>query len=200
MPEVVNQMPEVYKIFNDALRELDSKLKRKVEIRAIGGYAVLHHTQIDRFSKEIDSYSRIEFTNEEEKIIEEIGEKYTLDSSWLNYRWAASTLKDEIFDNAKWEKIDIDFKNIDFYVVSVDDLLESKFRACNIDEDDEDYVFRGNKDLRDIFTIANQIMKIKNYNEMENKLSTLFIKYPITVRGIKENQHYFKSQVINNED
>jgi len=189
-PEYKKKNSNVVK-FESALRKLDSKLKRVIEVRAIGGFAVLHYTQTDRFSREIDSYVKNEFTNEEEKIIEQIGIEFQLDNSWLNNRWAASSFSDDIFDNAKWEKIDYGFKNIDFYVVSIEDLLESKFRACNIDESDEDYVFRGSRDIQDIFAITKNVMKIVTIKDMKNKLKTLFDKYPITARLLQDNEHAF---------
>lgn len=120
--------------FEQALFLLDKKLDiagiNKIQIRAIGGFAMMYYGFRDNgYTIDIDSLTT-KYPVEVLKIIREVAFEMGLDEGWLNTD--CSTLEGfmtPLADQIVWEKAKYDFNNIDMKVANVAGLIRSKAKA-----------------------------------------------------------------------
>lgn len=141
--------------FDKALSSLDDKLSAlniHIEIKAIGGYALLKHgirQGADAVTVDIDSLTR-EYTGPVSEAIKQVAEEQHLSPGWLN---TGSVLDDpEIVEEmiqAEWIPQDTDYRSIDLSIADVPTLTRSKIIAA------ADAELSGRKrDVRDLIALT----------------------------------------------
>ncbi|MBQ4363555.1 MAG: hypothetical protein II782_06110, partial [Oscillospiraceae bacterium] len=117
--------------FNAALSALDKKLGHhglSIEIRAIGGYAMLYNKlRIGGYTMDVDTATR-DISPEVMEFVREVAEEKRLDEDWINNDSYILPEVVDIIDKLKWQKDD-SFDNIDLYVADIGSLLILKTRA-----------------------------------------------------------------------
>jgi len=141
--------------FRQSLKVLDEKLEgEKIEIRAIGGFALLFHKVRQTGStRDIDSVTR-DYSPRVQKLIKEVAEEASetlqVEEGWLN--------NDNVFDNdiesieamlePFWEKVEWGFSNITLYVADIETLFRAKLLAS-----EDDNLTGRTQDLPDLVDI-----------------------------------------------
>lgn len=161
--------------FEKALFCLDSKLSgvinTKLEIRAIGGFAMMYHGLRDNgYTIDIDSLT-YEFDLTVSKLIEEVGEELGLEDDWLNTDCAMlEGFMNELAQEITWRDSKYVFKNIVLKVPDILGLIRSKAKAIH----DGGLVPRST-DKKDLIDLLKSI-EVSSIDEINFNEELIFIK------------------------
>lgn len=119
--------------FKNALEALDEKLKAKgmvIEIRAIGGFAMLYNKLREGgYTMDVDTATK-DMSEDVQRLIREVADEKGLDEDWINndsYRLSEVT---EIIRKIEWQ-VDDSYTNIKLFVANIPSLLLLKVRAIH---------------------------------------------------------------------
>lgn len=119
--------------FKSALETLNEKLRSEgitIEIRAIGGFAMLYNRLREGgYTMDVDTATQ-DMSENVMELIRKVAEEKGLDEDWINndsYRLSEVT---EIIDDLEWI-VDKTYSNIDLYVAEITSLLLLKVRAIH---------------------------------------------------------------------
>ena len=128
--------------FISLLKQLDSEIDKnfnndfKLEIKAIGGFAMIYHENEHNIkgreiSSDIDNLSIM--SEDINKIIKEIGRNNFVEEDWLNNDWIIAKRGNEEFEYfADWKLIkDYNFKHILLYILDIETLFFFKMKAID---------------------------------------------------------------------
>ena len=119
--------------FNDALEALNEKLKESritIEIRAIGGFAMLYNDLREGgYTMDVDTATK-DMTAEVKTLIREVAEEKGLDEDWINNDSYKLTEVTDIIDKLEWHS-DNSYSNILLYIAKIESLLLLKVRAVH---------------------------------------------------------------------
>ena len=161
--------------FEKALFSLDSKLSgvinTKLEIRAIGGFAMMYHgIRNNGYTIDIDSLT-YKFDLIVSKLIEEVGEELGLEDDWLNTDCAMlEGFMNELAQEITWRDSKYVFKNIDLKVPDILGLIRSKAKAIH----DGGLVPRST-DKKDLIDLLRN-MEVNSIEEVNSNEELKFIK------------------------
>ena len=122
--------------FEKALYLLDEKLEKLdvdvIEIKAIGGFAMMYYGFRDQgYTIDIDSLTK-EFNNTVIMAIKEVGRELNLDEEWLNTDCAKlEGFLDELSSEINWLDSKYHFSHIDLRIADTVGLLRSKAKAIH---------------------------------------------------------------------
>jgi len=170
-----------YKDFKEMLEALNEKLIEEdshIEIRAIGGFAMMCNALLLNFdsrnaSVDIDSYS--EYTEGIRVLIKGVAEEFDVNEDWLNTDWRDDyTSKYQSEDGViigldEWEWIpseDIVLSNITIFYANIEGLFAMKLRAVN-----ERLVYEEEPRLNDVTDLIAILafFEEKDLNDIMNK-------------------------------
>lgn len=161
--------------FEKALISLDSKLSgvinTKLEIRAIGGFAMMYYGIRNKgYTIDIDSLT-YKFDLIVSKLIEEVGEELGLEDDWLNTDCAMlEGFMNELAQEITWRDSKYVFKNIDLKVPDILGLIRSKAKAIH----DGGLVPRST-DKKDLIDLLRN-MEVNSIEEINSNEELKFIK------------------------
>lgn len=119
--------------FEDAFEALNEKLKTHhitIEIRAIGGFAMLYNKlRSGGYTMDVDTATK-DMPEEVQELIREVAEEKGLDEDWINndsYKLAEVT---DIIGKLEWHT-DNSYSNIMLYIAKLQSLLLLKVRAIH---------------------------------------------------------------------
>ena len=119
--------------FKDALSVLNEKLHAHnitIEIRAIGGFAMLYNNlRSGGYTMDVDTATK-DMTEEVQELIREVAEENGLDEDWINnesYKLAEVT---DVIGKLEWITDD-SYSNIKLYIAKIQSLLLLKVRAIH---------------------------------------------------------------------
>ena len=119
--------------FKDALEALNEKLKAHhftIEIRAIGGFAMLYNNlRSGGYTMDVDTATK-DMTEEVQRLIREVAEEKGLDEDWINNDSYTLTEVTDIIGKLEWIT-DNSYSNIKLYIASIQSLLLLKVRAVH---------------------------------------------------------------------
>ncbi|MCR4814843.1 MAG: hypothetical protein K5879_08480 [Lachnospiraceae bacterium] len=119
--------------FKDALEALNDKLKNHhitIEIRAIGGFAMLYNKlRSGGYTMDVDTATR-DMTEEVQELIREVAEEKGLDEDWINNDSYGLPEVTEIIGKLEWIT-DNSYSNIMLYIAKIESLLLLKVRAVH---------------------------------------------------------------------
>jgi hypothetical protein len=119
--------------FRDALEALNEKLKAQnitIEIRAIGGFAMLYNKlRSGGYTMDVDTATK-DMTEEVQAFIREVAEEKGLDEDWINNDSYGLSEVTDIIDKLEWIT-DNSYSNIMLYIAKIQSLLLLKVRAVH---------------------------------------------------------------------
>lgn len=119
--------------FKDALEALNEKLKAHhitIEIRAIGGFAMLYNKlRTGGYTMDVDTATK-DMTEGVQALIREIAEEKGLDEDWINNDSYGLPEVMDIIGKLEWI-IDDSYSNIMLYIAKIESLLLLKVRAVH---------------------------------------------------------------------
>ena len=119
--------------FKDALEALNEKLKAHhitIEIRAIGGFAMLYNKlRSDGYTMDADTATN-DMSEEVQELIREVAEEKGLDEDWINNDSYGLPEVTEIIGKLEWIT-DNSYSNIMLYIAKIESLLLLKVRAVH---------------------------------------------------------------------
>ncbi|MBR1421975.1 MAG: hypothetical protein IJ571_00840 [Ruminococcus sp.] len=119
--------------FKNALEALDEKLRAKgiiIEIRAIGGFAMLYNKLREGgYTMDVDTATK-DMSDDIMGLIREVADEKGLDEDWINNDSYKLTEVTEIIDKLEWQADD-SYTNIKLYVARIPSLLLLKVRAIH---------------------------------------------------------------------
>lgn len=119
--------------FKDALEALNEKLKTRhitIEIRAIGGFAMLYNKlRNGGYTMDVDTATK-DMTEEVQALIREVAEEKGLDEDWINNDSYGLPEVTEIIGKLEWIT-DNSYSNIMLYIAKIESLLLLKVRAVH---------------------------------------------------------------------
>ena len=169
---------------------------RHIEIRAIGGFAVMcnaraNHVEWNRLSSDIDTLTE-DYPGDVLQAIDQIGNEFgTADSGgWLNNEWN-KTMKyhDEFAFFAEWRDASslIKLRNVDLKYCDLETIFYFKMRA--VDTRIRQGSLPREKDVNDVIRIL-QFFKEKDIKHIKNaKMSTCIAYFPRAVEHIDSLTH-----------
>jgi|GEM_PF-1308295 len=182
-------------MFKDALYVLDAKLKKlalTVDIKAIGGFALLwHNLRESGVTVDIDTVTR-DYTEPINQAIRETSQELNLPIDWINNDNILDDpeIVDEMLD-AFYEKADLSndirggFTNINLMVADLETLFVSKLMAV----DDLDLNHRI-QDVGDTIEIMNRLgYTMKNIDNEFPRMKLEFPRAYHTLKAIEENSN-----------
>lgn len=165
---------------DDALRLLDHELaslelKEPLQIRAIGGYALLKHGVRKgdmAYTVDIDTVTR-DYSAEVVAAIETVADRLSLDRDWLNnYNLMDEPEHVEQMLDAEWEPQAMDLRNIAVSIASVETLTRAKIIAADNAE------FSGrDRDLIDLKALLEH-QGITSMSQFDRSYPDPFEEYP----------------------
>ena len=119
--------------FKSALRLLNEKLRINdltVEIRAIGGFAMLYNKlRTGGYTMDVDTATK-DLSDEVMNLVREVADEMGLDDDWINNDSYKLSEVADIVNDIEWI-IDKSYSNIDLYVAKITGLLLLKVRAIH---------------------------------------------------------------------
>ena len=119
--------------FEDALRSLNEKLaaeKLIIEIRAVGGYALLFNKlRNDGYTVDVDTLTA-DYPVRVKELIREVAVEKGLEEDWINNDAYSLHETMGIYNEIEWLE-DRSFSNIKLYVADLNSLLKLKARAIH---------------------------------------------------------------------
>lgn len=165
---------------DEALRLLDHELSgvgldEPLQIRAIGGYALLKHgirSEERAFTVDIDTVTK-DYSAAVIRAVETVAERAGLDADWLNnYNVMGEPEDVEAMFDAEWEPQSLDLRNIAVSIASVPTLTRSKIMAADTAE------FSGrDRDIPDLAELLDH-QGITTMKAFERKYPDPFGEYP----------------------
>ena len=174
--------------FYNALKTLDKKLeyckdqKKSMNIKAIGGFALLfHNIRKNGYTADIDTVT-IDYNENIINLIEETAKEYDFPLDWINnYNVLENDIKtiEEMIDPI-WEREDIGLKNINLWIGDIETLMNSKIIAV------EDTEISGRvQDLPDLIDILKHL-KIDSVKKLNSKYPGILIKHPSIFKTLEK--------------
>lgn len=145
---------------DEALHDLDGMLDQPIQIRALGGYALMHHgiRPESVLTEDIDT-ATASYPRSVQRAIRTVAERRGLAPDWLNNDLVYApdgeatdedvAYHDQLIEACYDKRKDVKFANIDMSVADVETLANSKGFAC-----ESSMPGRGGKDVRDMLAIA----------------------------------------------
>ncbi len=119
--------------YRDAFTSLNEKLvvkKLVIEVKAIGGYAMLYnHLREGGFTVDVDTATK-DYPSEVKDLIFEVSVEKRLEEDWLNNDAYSLPEVNEVLDELEWEE-DKSFSNINLLIATKPTLLKLKMRAVH---------------------------------------------------------------------
>ena len=189
--------------FVDMLNQLDRRLMEKygicgcnIEIKAIGGFAIMHHAMQKHFTSRIGSADIDSLTLDYEIGIQEeimkIGQDNGAPLDWINNQWyRLMTYHDNLESLITWEDSGYKFNNITLYIADLESIFLFKVRAVDIE-------LKSNRKPRqqDIIDVIS-IMQFYNQKDFLNinipQMSKILDMYPEASKYLAENYNKYFS-------
>ena len=177
--------------FNKALTALNEKLAnidKTIEIKAIGGYAMMRAGLRDTeespgFSEDIDSIAG-RFSKQVIMLIEEVGEELDLLPDWLNTDPIDLPEVDEVKDQLTWIE-DLSFSNIHLLIADIKSLILLKTRAI-----EGSGLIARKTDKNDLIKLLKHI-GVADLKMLSQNVQTQFIKdYPRCYKYLEERGNW----------
>lgn len=173
-------------LFEEALKRLDARLSDvniSIEIKAIGGFAMLYYGIRDNgVTIDIDSLTNA-YTDDVLKLVSEVGRELNIEEDWLNTDCAMlqGFLK-KLGKQINWVAGNYNFKSIDFKIADLYGLLRSKAKAI-----EDGGIVPRKTDKNDCVHILSH-MGVNNIEELQKDEKLSFIKeeYPRCCQFLKE--------------
>ncbi len=162
--------------FNDALKCLNEKLVKAgivIEIRAVGGYALLYNNlRKDGYTMDVDTLTE-SYSEKVTELIQEVSAEKGLDIDWINNDAYGLPEVMGIYKDITWLK-STEYSNIILCVANIESMLKMKVRAVHYGG-----LVPRITDQTDLLDILNS-MGIHNIDELRknDKTSNLEKEYP----------------------
>ena len=119
--------------YNEALRILNDKLVaigKNIEVRAIGGYAMLYNgLRSGGYTIDVDTVTE-EYSDDIKRLVAEVSEEEGIEDDWLNNDAYSLEEVMGIFDELEWIR-DNSYSNIELFVATEESMLKLKIRAVH---------------------------------------------------------------------
>lgn len=176
------QLDEALRLLDHELTHLE--LEEPLQIRAIGGYALLKHgvrTHENAYTVDIDTVTR-DYSEAVIRAIEKVASEAGLDVDWLNnYNLMGEPEDVEGMFDAEWLPQPMDLRNIAVSIASIPTLTRSKIMAADTAE------FSGRQrdagDLKDLLDHQG----ITNLAQFKQKYPDPFGEFPEAQRLVTEH-------------
>lgn len=167
---------EEFEIALELLQEKLAKSKNRIEIKAIGGFALMYHkVNKNRLTMDIDTVTK-DYNEKVQQHILEVSKELGLPKDWLNNENVIDNDTEivEAMIDAYWIKQDYGLENIDFKVASIETLTNAKIIA--VDSHKESGRLQDIPDLLDLL----EYQGIETVQQFDQKYPDVKFEYPET--------------------